>query len=288
MEYASEGITVQNVEPLFVQSYMSHFKENFLLVPPAQSVCCAMLEVGMEPTTFGHWKHKMTAVVLNTMLFLLGSRLTSKIVGCTLSQFVVNSAVSCTQSVIYASPFSYISNCSQEKQVTDSTTSNKLEEDKKASDSKSEDSSKASQIDSSASSSEASKMLSTSVSSDQANKEVKINIEKSKPNQSVKPEANNLTSTKLENKAVAPGLLPLPGAFPKATKEKSNSMGGPVGFIKTKPFGSAEPGKGSLFTGSSVNGATSLASSMGSSIGSVDSHASSTPSSVVEDSKTKK
>ena len=88
VEYAGDGITIQNVEPLFVQSYMTEFKENALLIPPALSVYGAMMEVGLEPTTFGHWKHKLAALGLNTAVFLLGPRITAKIIGCLTTRFV--------------------------------------------------------------------------------------------------------------------------------------------------------------------------------------------------------
>ena len=87
-EYTRQGITVQNVEPLFVKSYMTYFKENFLLIPADLSVYSSMMEVGYSPTTFGHWKHKLAALVLNMLVFLLGARICTKIIGCKIENFV--------------------------------------------------------------------------------------------------------------------------------------------------------------------------------------------------------
>lgn len=91
VEYSCKGITVQNVEPLFVERYMSHLKPNVVAIPPSLSVGSSLREVGLQPTTNGFWKHKLVAVLLSCLVFLLGPRLATKIIGFLLIKFVATS-----------------------------------------------------------------------------------------------------------------------------------------------------------------------------------------------------
>lgn len=88
VEYGCYGIVVQNVEPLFVESQMSDLNPSNLLIPATLSVYTSMMEVGLETTTYGHWKHKLTALFLHTLVFIFGPRLTTKLLGCFIPLFV--------------------------------------------------------------------------------------------------------------------------------------------------------------------------------------------------------
>ncbi|KAH9392879.1 hypothetical protein TYRP_005969 [Tyrophagus putrescentiae] len=87
VEYAGDGITVQNVEPFLVTSYMTSLLPGALAVPPCISVFSSFREVGIEPSTYGYWSHKLVALLLHTLVFVFGSRLTSKMVGFILLTF---------------------------------------------------------------------------------------------------------------------------------------------------------------------------------------------------------
>lgn len=94
VEYSSDGITVQNVEPFLVTSYMTSLIPTPVTLPPCIFVYSSFREIGIEPSTYGYWSHKLIALLVNIMVFILGSRLTSKIVGFILVTFFVGVPVS--------------------------------------------------------------------------------------------------------------------------------------------------------------------------------------------------
>lgn len=105
VECSSDGITVQNVDPFLVTSYMTSLLPSFVTVPPCISVYSSFREVGIEPSTYGYWSHKLVALLFHIMVFIFGSRLTSKIVGFILITFFVGEPVSQLQQRFFTCNF---------------------------------------------------------------------------------------------------------------------------------------------------------------------------------------
>ena len=87
-EYESKGITVQTVLPSLTKTKLvqGDFKNSFFCVSPEDFVSAAIKTVGIESYTFGHWKHKLLAYVMNIMSSITGRRLLTSLMMKSLKQ----------------------------------------------------------------------------------------------------------------------------------------------------------------------------------------------------------
>lgn len=89
-EYANNGVTVQNVSPLFINSAMaSEIKENAFRVSSALAVFSAMQTVGIESTTYGVFAHRLVALGFDVVKFFLGSRLAVQFMAWMMKDYII-------------------------------------------------------------------------------------------------------------------------------------------------------------------------------------------------------
>jgi len=81
-EYESKGVTVQTVMPSLTRTnmLMDGMDSSFFVVSAKDFVSSALKTVGIESTTCGHWKHKLSAFIIVFLSKIIGRKAMIKII----------------------------------------------------------------------------------------------------------------------------------------------------------------------------------------------------------------
>ncbi len=80
VEYEFKGVLIQTVLPNQVKTQMiKNVEVPLIAVSPEHFVSAAIKTVGIEVTTYGHWKHKLMAYLFKILASLMSQRLYLKL-----------------------------------------------------------------------------------------------------------------------------------------------------------------------------------------------------------------
>ena len=75
------NIYVQTIKPCSIAHKSKATEESFFCIPSRLIAYSALLSAGFETSHYGHWKHRISGLLLNIMVFLFGHRWTTFIIG---------------------------------------------------------------------------------------------------------------------------------------------------------------------------------------------------------------
>uniref|UniRef100_A0A6P6XTI2 Uncharacterized protein LOC113790660 n=1 Tax=Dermatophagoides pteronyssinus TaxID=6956 RepID=A0A6P6XTI2_DERPT len=80
-ECTHTNIYVQTIKPCSIAHKSKATEESFFCIPSRLIAYSALLSAGFETSHYGHWKHRLSGLLLNIMVFLFGHRWTTFIIG---------------------------------------------------------------------------------------------------------------------------------------------------------------------------------------------------------------
>ncbi|CAG2102650.1 unnamed protein product [Medioppia subpectinata] len=80
VEYEGKGVTIQTVMPSMTKTKLLHEsnESSVWTVGADEFVSAAIQTVGIESTTYGHWKHKLLSYAVHCVIGLIGQRLVAQ------------------------------------------------------------------------------------------------------------------------------------------------------------------------------------------------------------------
>ncbi|KAH7640945.1 inactive hydroxysteroid dehydrogenase-like protein [Dermatophagoides farinae] len=86
-ECNNSNVYVQTVKPCFIANTRNS-QPTFFRIPSRLVAYSALMTVGFESSHYGHWKHRLSGLIFNTMIFIFGHRCTTFITGLFLPTYI--------------------------------------------------------------------------------------------------------------------------------------------------------------------------------------------------------